>query len=230
MAEFAQAQGHEQYVALLDLIFLHDNPLIRSIFTWNDIGGLLEDSPRATDWPALIDMVRKYEGAESAALAARWFECQPEGVTVFRDASGVVTGFSCFVTLRPSEQELIAQDPGTAAAWRFVQSQPPLADGQFAVIARFWMDRDVYQAISPTQGMFFVTMIRYVLTTPGLAYSFHIFADADLWVSGADQVLFQRLPDADFSVGERRYGAYLRDWRAQSPQAWLEALAERETA
>src|SRR5262249_36766682 len=42
MNEFAHAHGHEQYVALLDLIFLHDNPLIRSAFSWNDIGGLLE--------------------------------------------------------------------------------------------------------------------------------------------------------------------------------------------
>jgi hypothetical protein len=78
MDEFAHAQGHEQYVALLDLIFLHDNPLIRSAFSWNDIGGLLEDTPRASDWLALVEMVRKHEGGPSAAIAARWFERQPE--------------------------------------------------------------------------------------------------------------------------------------------------------
>jgi DNA-binding SARP family transcriptional activator len=229
MAEFAQSSGHEQYVALLDLIFLHDNPLIRSTFSWNDIGGLVEDSPRASDWPALIEMVRQHEGEHAAAIAAGWFERQPEGVTVFRDGNGVVTGFNCFVTLRPVDQDLIAADPGAAAAWRYVQSQPPMAEGQFAAIDRFWMDRDAYQVVSPTQGMIFVAATRYVLTTPGLAYSFHTFADADLWMPAADQVLFHRLPEADFTVGGRRYGVYLRDWRAQPPQAWLDALAERET-
>ena len=52
MREFEQAQGHDQYIALLDLIFLHDSPLIRSAFSWNEIAGLMEDSPRTTDRPA----------------------------------------------------------------------------------------------------------------------------------------------------------------------------------
>ena len=230
MDEFAHAQGHEQYIALLDLIFLHDNPLIRSTFSWNDIGGLLEDTPRASDWPALIEMVRKHEGEQSAAIAARWFERQPEGVTVFRDSDGVVTGFSCLIALRSDDRDLIEADPGAGAAWRWVQAQPPLEQGQFAALARFWMDRESYQAISPTQGMIFVAATRYVLTTPGLAYSFHTFAQADLWLPAADQILFERLPAADFAVGDHATGVYLRDWRAQPPQAWLEALAERETA
>jgi hypothetical protein len=230
MDEFAHAQGHEQYVALLDLIFLHDNPLIRSAFSWNDIGGLLEDSPRTSDWPALIEMVRTHEGEQSAAIAARWFERQPESVTVFRDGDGVVTGFSCLITLRADDRDLIDADPGAAAAWRWVQAQPPLDQGQFAVLSRFWMDRESYQAISPTQGMIFVAVTRYVLTTPRLAYSLHSFAHADLWLPAADQILFARLPAADFTVGDHSSGVYLRDWRAQPPQAWLEALAERETA
>jgi DNA-binding SARP family transcriptional activator len=230
MNEFGHAQGHEQYVALLDLIFLHDNPLIRSTFSWNDIGGLLEDTPRASDWPALIDMVRKHEGEPSAAIAARWFERQPESVTVFRDSEGAVTGFSCLITLRAEDRDLIDADPGASAAWRWMQTQPPLEPGQFAVQARFWMDRESYQAISPTQGMIFVAVTRYVLTTPRLVYSFHCFAYADLWLPAADQILFDRLPAADFVIGNHSTGVYLRNWRAQPPQAWLDALAERETA
>jgi hypothetical protein len=230
MDTFAHAQGHDQYIALLDLIFLHDNPLIRSAFSWNDIGGLLEDTPRPGDWPALIDMVRRHEGAQSAEIAARWFERQPESVTVFRNGDGEVTGFSCFIALRPGDRDLIEADPGARTAWRWVQSQPPLDEREFAAIGRFWMDRDTYQSISPTQGMIFVAATRYVLTAPGLAYSFHTFAQADLWIAAGDQILFQRFPEVDFTVGGHTTGVYLRDWRAQPPQAWLEALAERETA
>jgi transcriptional regulator with XRE-family HTH domain len=227
--EFAHSQGHAQQMALLDLIFLHDNPLVRSTFTWSELGGLVEDLPRTEDWPTLIEMVRRHEGEESAELARLWFAHQPEGIVVFRDSVGALAGFNCFVVLRPSEQELIDSDPCTAAIWRFVQSQPPLADGQFIAIQRFWMDRDGYQAISPTQGMIFVTSTRYMLTTPGLAYSFHVWVNADQWIATGNRVFIRRLPEADFTLGMHRYGIFVHDWRAQPPQAWLDALAERET-
>lgn len=229
MAEFDRANRHDQYLALLDLIFLHDNPLIRSTFTWNDIAGLLEDGPRESDWPTLIELVRRHEGDQSAELAARWFARQPESVTVFRDGTGAVTGFNCFVTLHPEDREWSMADPCAAAIWRYLDTQPPLEDGQIVAIDRFWMDANAYQGISPTQGMIFVAATRYILTTPGLAYSFHVWRDADMWQPAAEQVLFQRLREVDFAVGQHTYGVFLRDWRAQPPTAWLEALAERET-
>lgn len=228
MAEFARTQGQAQDTVLLDLIFLHDNPLIHSIFTWNEIGGIIEDSPRTTDWPALTEIVRRHEGDEAAAIAATWFERQPEGVTVFRDGSGAITGFSCRVILRPHERDFADTDPCLRAVWRYLDQQPPLADGQFVALLRFWMDSDFYQGISPTQGMIFVATTRYILTSPGLAYSFHVFADADLWQPATEQALIWRFPAADFTVGERRYGMFMHDWRAQPPQAWLEAMAEHE--
>jgi len=168
--------------------------------------------------------------AESAELARRWFARQPEGVTVYRDAAGEVTGFSCFVQLRPEERAWAEEDPCAAAVWRFLDTEPPLEPGQIVALSRFWMDRDAYQMISPTQGMIFVASIRYVLTTPGLAYSFHAFAHADLYAPMAGQVLISRLPQGDFSVGRHRCGMFYYDWRALPPQAWVEALAERETA
>jgi hypothetical protein len=37
-----------------------------------------------------------------------------------------------------------------------------------------------------------------------------------------------RLPVADFSVGERRFGLYGHDWRAEPPARWLSILADKE--
>jgi DNA-binding SARP family transcriptional activator len=229
LAEFEHTIGHAQYVTLLDLIFLHDTPLIRSIFTWNEIGGLMEDAPREYDWPVLVEMVRRHEGEESAQIAARWFADQPESVTVYRDGTGAVTGFSIFAALRDQERGFHDTDPCVAAIQRYLATQPPLEEGQFAAINRFWMDRDSYQAVSPTQGMIFVASTRYVLTTPGLAYSFHVVAEPELWRPALEQVLIQRLPEADFPVGQRRYGVFMHDWHAQPPEAWLAVLAEHET-
>ena len=227
-AEFERSSGQAQYVALLDLIFLHDNPLIRSVFTWNDIGGLMEDTPRTTDWPALVEMVRRHEGEESAQIAAYWFERQPENVAVYRDGSGAVVGFAARLLLRAVDHETIEADPCVAMVWRYLERQPPLDEGQFVTIFRFWMDRDNHQGISPTQGLIFVASTRFVLTTPGLVYSFHVFASPELWRSVIEQVYIRYLEEAEFVVGERRFGVFMHDWRAQPPRAWLEELAEHE--
>jgi DNA-binding SARP family transcriptional activator len=228
VAQFERSSGQAQYAALLDLIFLHDNPLIRAIFTWNDIGGLMEDSPRASDWPALIAIVRRQEGETSAQIAERWFARQPESVTVYRDGA-TVAGFMTCLRMEAPDPEMIELDPCTAIAWRYLANQPPLEHGQFAALFRYWMDRDAYQGISPTQGMIFVAATRYVLTTPGLAYSFHVFAAPELWRLAIDATYIRYLEEGDFEVGGRRYGLFMHDWRAQPPQAWLAELAEHET-
>ena len=223
----AQNNRVAQQQALIDLIFLHDNPLIRSLFVWNDVGGIVEDSARPDDWPALEAMVERHEGADAARLARAWFAEQPAGVTVFRDEYGAPAGFNFFATLQGDTPAV--DEPGAAAIVRFMGSQPALEAHEFVAIARFWMDREAYQNISPTQTLIFVAAVRYVLTTPGLAASFHVFAEPDAWLVAGQQLGFERLPEADFEVGGRRYGVFCRNWRAQSPQAWLTALAEHET-
>jgi DNA-binding SARP family transcriptional activator len=228
IAEFERTSGQAQHITLLDLIFLHDNPLIRSIFTWNDMGGIREDTPRASDWPTLIEMVQRHEGAESARIAEQWFARQPEGVSVYRDSSGAVAGFTAVVRLYKADPELIELDPCAAAAWGYLQQQLPLEAGQFAAIFRFWMDRNSYQGISPTQGLIFAATIRFILTTPGLAYSFHTVGAPDLWRPMIQHVYLHSLEEEAFEVGGRRYGVFMHDWRTQPPQAWLDEMTAHE--
>jgi hypothetical protein len=229
MAEFERSSGQAQYAALLDLIFLHDNPLLRAIFTWNDIGGLMEDAPREADWPALVEIVRRHEGEASARIAERWFARYPASVTVYRDSGGAAVGFFACVRMHAPDPEMVEIDPCAAAAWRYLAKQPSLEEGQFAALFRYWMDRDAYQGISPAQGMIFIAATRYVLTTPGLAYSFHVFAVPELWRAVIDSTYIRYLDEGDFEVGGRRYGLFMHDWRSQPPQAWLDELAAHET-
>ncbi|HET9223548.1 MAG TPA: BTAD domain-containing putative transcriptional regulator [Roseiflexaceae bacterium] len=229
MAEFERDSTQGQYSALLDLIFLHDNPLLRAIFTWNDIGGLVEDTPRVEDWPALLEIVRRHEGEESARIAERWFARHPASVTLYRDGGGTAVGFFACLRMQAPDSEMIEIDPCAALAWRYLSKQAPLEDGQFVGLFRYWMDRDAYQAISPAQGMIFVAATRFVLTTPGLAYSFHVFATPELWRPVIESTYIRYLDEGDFEIGGRRYGLFMHDWRSQPPRAWLEELAAHET-
>lgn len=72
--------------------------------------------------------------------------------------------------------------------------------------------------------------MRHYLTTPGLAFTFIPCADPEFWTEVFAYADLARLPDADFEIDGRRFGVYGHDWRATPPAAWLELLAERETA
>ena len=226
-----ETSGQLQHRILSDYVFLHrDNPVVRPFFEWQAGGSPLPDIMHPADRPELAEMVARHEGGESAQLAGYWFDRQPQGVYVFRDASGQPAGMMGLVALHRVSAEDIAADPAVQATHHFLQQQAPLRPGEKATLFRFWLDRDRYQAVSLTQSLVFLNAVRHYLTTPGLAHTFFPCADPDFWAPMFAYADLVRLPAADFEVGGRRYGVYGHDWRAVPPMTWLALLADRETA
>jgi hypothetical protein len=216
---------------LLDLVYLHrDNPVVRRFFEWQTGEDLLATPMVQADLPALLAMTHRNEGQDSARLAAHWLACQPDGALVFRDAEGQSTGFVGAVALQRASDQERAADPATSAAWDYLSHHTPLRPGEAALIFRFWMADDTYQAVSAVQSLIFVHMVRHHLTTPGLAFTFVPCAEPEFWAPICTYAGLTRLPEADFEVDGRRYGVYGHDWRAVPPMAWLQLLNERETA
>ncbi|MBW4556610.1 MAG: ATP-binding protein [Trichormus sp. ATA11-4-KO1] len=224
-----QTQGVEKHRVLLDYIFLHrDNSDIRSCFTWGEQSSLLTDSLRETDTTALLKMVAQYEGEESAKIANHWLQIQPQNVVVFRDSHSEPAGFAMMVALHTATVEDLSADPGALASWQYLQTHAPLRANEGATIFRFWMARDTYQVVSPTQSLIFVNFVQYFQKTSGLAYTFLPCAQTDTWAAMLDYFDLIRLPEADFTVGGKHYGVYGHDWRIVSPTAWQEILAQKE--
>jgi len=225
-----QARGGEQQRILSDYIFLHrDQPVVRSLFQWQESGTAVADALRESDRAGLIQMVAQHEGAASARLADHWLTRQPQNVLVFREPRQPPAGFLALVSLdqtTPPDREI---DPGVRAAWDYMQ-RAPLRPGETATIFRFWMARETYQDVSPIQSLIFINIVRHYLTTPGLAFTFIPCADPEPWASGFAYGDLPRLPAADFQVGGHRYGVYGHDWRVRPPMAWLALMAEREVA
>lgn len=222
-----QSRGRDQQRILFDYIFLHrDNPLVRPFFNWQDGGSLLPEAYRPADRPALLEMVARHEGGESAELAAHWLDRQPRGTVVFRDAEQPV-GFLAMVALREAASDDVDRDPAARAARDYLRRRAPLRPGEDATVFRFWMARDTYQGVSTVQSHIFVNMVRHYLT-PGLAFTFLPCAEPEFWAPAFSYADLDRLPEADFVVGGRRYGVYGHDWRAVPLVAWLALLAERE--
>jgi hypothetical protein len=226
-----QTQSQEQHRVLFDYIFLHrDNPAVRPRFTWQETSSLLTDTLRETDRPELIRMITEHEGEESAYLAAHWLTRQPQGVLVFRNAEQQPAGVVIMVALHQATSDDLNLDPGAQAAWRYLQNHAPLRRNEGATLFRFWMARDTYQAVSPTQSLIFINFVQHHRTTAGLAFTFFPCAEPDEWAAMFAYADLARIQQADFEVGGRRYGVYGHDWRVLPPKAWQELLARREIA
>ena len=214
---------------LFDLVFLHrENQAVRPFFEWTEGGSILADAARTADAHALLAMVSRHEGAESAQLAAHWLARQPEGFLVFRDGRQAPIGFMAAIALERATPQDIQADPATQAAWVYLGRHAALRAGEKATYFRFWMDHETHQAVSPVQSLVFIQAVGHYLSTPGLAYTFFPCAQADFWAQVLAYADLTRLSEADFEIAGRRFGVYGHDWRAVPPAAWLTLLGERE--
>jgi hypothetical protein len=230
-AQIPQGSLRQQQRSLADYIFLHrHSPAVRPFFEWRAGGNLLPESARPADWPALLAMITRHEGAAAAQIAAHWYARQPEGLLVLRTADGSPAGLLWALDLSHIEPAELQADPAVTAAWGYLQGQAPLRPGEQATLFRFWMADESYQDVSAVQSLIFVHMVAHYLTTPGLAFSFLPCARPDFWAAAFSYADLRRIPEADFTVGGRAYGVYGHDWRSVPPLAWLALLAERETA
>ena len=78
--------------------------------------------PATEDRGPILELVRAWEGEQSAAIAARWLDRQPEGFFVIRDLDGEVRGMLAIVDLARSSLDDVDADPGARAAWDFAHA------------------------------------------------------------------------------------------------------------
>jgi energy-coupling factor transporter ATP-binding protein EcfA2 len=235
-ARLEATQGMEQQRVLFDYFFLHrDNSVVRSAFDWKESAAVRADAMRDDDYAALVEMVHRYEGPESAELAAYWLKLQPDSVIVFRERSApggadAPAGFLFQLALHRTTPEERERDPAIVAAWNHLNAVAPLRPGEVATHFRFWMARDTYHAVSPVQSLIIVHVVRHYLMTRNLAHTFFPVVKPDRWAMMFQYAEIARIPEADFTVGAQTYGVFGNDWRRIPTTTWLERLADKETA
>jgi hypothetical protein len=226
------ATGQEQRRLLADLASLQrDNPAIEPFLTWED--GDDEASPAAlhdADLPAVQALIARHEGPQVAELVAGWCARQPEGAILLRDAAGAPLGFALTLDITALSADERATDPALAATWAYLARHAPLRPGERATFVRCWLTRDGYQDVSPLQSRLFAALVQQVLIGTPPAFTFIACANAEFWSPCLACADFQRLPEADFAIGERQWGVFGHDWRAVPLIAWRTLLADRTTA
>jgi hypothetical protein len=223
--------GRERQRALADLMFLHrGNPAVSPFWDWNSLGHAYAEPATERDRGALLAMVQRHEGAESAAIAAHWMAVQPGAFAAFRGRGADPVGFVAQISLTAATEAERAADPGARAIWAHAQRHGAPRPGDEVLVARFGLDGERYQAPSQSFNVLTVRSTEEWVSRPRLAWYYLLFADPDAVAPLMSHIFFERAPDADFEVGGRRYGVFAHDWRRDGPAAWLERMNARELA
>jgi hypothetical protein len=223
--------GRERQRALADLMFLHrGNPAASAFWDWSSLGQVYAEPAAERDRGALVAMVERHEGPESAAIAAHWLARQPDAFVAFRGRGADPVGFLAQISLSAAGEADRTADPAARAIWQHAQRHGAPRPGDEVLVGRFAMDRERYQAPSRSFNVLTTRSTQEWVSRPRLAWYYLVFADPDAVAPLMSYIYFHRAPGADFEVGGRRYGVFAHDWRRDGAAAWLERMNTRELA
>ncbi|MET9312538.1 hypothetical protein ABZX12_11970 [Kribbella sp. NPDC003505] len=194
---------------------------------WGSWGEYYPQPARPEDAGAILELVRVWEGRQSADIAARWLDRQPDGFFVIRNHEGENLGMLAILELSRASLDDVNADPGARAAWGFAHGSAPPRRGEALTLCRFVIDRHNYQGPSATLNATPILTLQKQLSTPNLSWDFLALAEPDKWNAYFAAADLPRAEGADFTVGERDYGLFAHDFRKVSVDAWTALWAER---
>lgn len=177
--------GVDQARWVSERVFLdRELPALNRYFDWQseDIEPVLEPA-NASQKSQIVDMVRRWEGEESALWAKRWFLAAPEAFEVCLDADGRVRGFLATVQLgRQPRHVLEVDDPAVALARSFLE-RAELGSQESALFFRFWMTAESHRSPSPVTNSILTSMMKHLLRHRNLAFHFALDVEGGFWTS-----------------------------------------------
>jgi hypothetical protein len=224
-----EVSGEAQRKVLFDLIFLHRTiPAIKPFFEWQETGSFWVDVANAQDLPALREMVRYLEGAESLAAFDFWAKHPAAQIWVWRDARKEANAFVLKINGHELANDAKISDPVILKLLDYQAKSLHLRQGEQTAIFRMWMSKDTHQQVSSLQSSVFLFIVQYYFT-PGLAVSFLAVAQPEFWKPVMRYGDLNHLSELDFEANKTPFGFYAHDWRVRPPLAWLDLLGKRET-
>ncbi|WP_153530699.1 AAA family ATPase [Actinomadura macrotermitis] len=204
----------------------------RAHWDWPRLGEAHADRATPADHAEMLAMTERHEGPQAARRVARWLEHPAAAPVALRtEGDARLTGFTLQVGLHALTDAERAQDPGIAAAWAHAQAHGPVRPGEQVTYVLAFMDRERHQRTSASRDAGVAYRGQVLLSTPGLTFDF-----VSCFVDPADpaplllRAGYRRIPEADHTVGETRYAAFVLDWRRLTAGAWLDLASEPDAA
>lgn len=229
LRRFRDGVPGERVRALQDLVYLHRlNPIMRNFFEFSSIGHVWVEPATSRDLLAILDLIERFEGRQSATIARHWMDRQPGCFFALRSASNSLAGAFCELDVRQVTQDDVAIDPVVAEAMLVVGSNAP-KPGEAATLARFMLSANSYQSPSPATTAIQVRTYVNWMTTARLSWSLLAVDGETPWDDLMRYIDFAPVGDHINSIPPRSYRLFGHDWRRIDPVAWFNAMEERET-
>jgi len=213
--------------APFDMIFMHrNNPLVRPFWDWATMGQAYAEPARPGDREGILAMTAGHEGGESAAIAARWLERQPDAFLAFRSGPGTLIGFMAYLDLDGADREDVAADPVTRAAWAELERRRPRRPGEHVRMLRFAMDGETHQVPSAGFNLVSGEHLRRIVADTRLGWDFIAWVRDDVLGPLMDYVGFA--PLVRIEELETPIALYAHDWRAIPVDDWFTPMGARE--
>ncbi|MBZ2188430.1 hypothetical protein K8B33_04945 [Alcanivorax sp. JB21] len=217
---------HEQ--CALDLFYIQrDTFLVSQAYRLDQEQVCYCDRATEADWPLICAMVERHEGAEARQHLEHWHAQQPEGLVAVRDRNLSLVGFLFSLDVTRVDPDAARTDPVLQPVLDFLAAQPDLPPHHAALLTRFWMSAQEYQAISPVQTRICAYLLFRTLTTRNLAYMFHLQPAHPAWEKISEQGRHQPLPGGRLDIAGHQRQLYVHDCLAIPPLVWIHSLHER---
>lgn len=228
LRRFEDGVPGERFRALQDLVYLHRvNPIMQAFFKFSSIGHVWVEPATSQDLPAILKLVERFEGRQSASIARHWMDRQPGSFVALRSASNPFAGASCQLDLRDVTQDDVAIDPVVAEAMRVIETDPP-RPGEPVTLHRFMLSAESYQSPSPATTAIQVRSYIAWMTTPRLSWSLLTVDGETPWDDLMRYIDFSPVGKRIDAIPPRGYRLFAHDWRRVDPVAWFDAMEERE--
>ncbi|MEU1621519.1 ATP-binding protein [Streptomyces sp. NPDC005722] len=200
------------------------SPVMAAFLHWGGAEDVFGDRYQEADRQEVLDLARRAEGPELAAIVNHWLGRAPEAFQVCRRTStGLPVGFSAWLRLSEPDEHDRRTDPVIDAAWNHVADQGGLRPGEHLGISRFFVDPEQYERSSPVMDQMLFRNAQAWLMGNGLAWSFCVAAHSRLWQENFAGIQHTLVPDTKL-IGATEFALFARDWRRTPLEPWLDLL------
>jgi len=226
--EAVTAGGGDLWRYTADMLFMIENPVVREAFFPSGSPLLTVELAGAADEPALVDIVRAWEGTEAAGATVAWWRRLPQAFSAVRDSGAHMVGFYCKFRSDEVQPRWLLDDP-IMDQWYSHLKQHPMPKGEIALFCRRWLSIDDGDSPGDVQAAVWLDLKRaYMELRPRLRRVYLAVTHMDDYAAVARRLGFEVLADRSVVLDGQRYQSAMLDFGPASVDGWLADLAAAE--
>ena len=210
-----------------DILYLLENPILRSAFFPTSAESVAMEPATAGDLPAIRGISDTHDGPGGTAILDAWWDLCPAGASVLRDREGATVGFRLRGIAQEIDERLAERDPVFATFLTDVRASD--APGQPAFVLRRWLDRDHGENPSDVQALCWLECkSTYLKYRPNLGRVYIAMQNVEQYESALRPFGFGELPEAASLLDGQPMRTVAQRMGTDSVDGWLARIVAVE--